>query len=276
MIFAGTGANAGDAATVADAPRAADLPSLRYQMPKRARKSIRRALRRGWCSCPPIYGGDLRARDGARVVSKEAGPKALTSRGEDVGLLVMSPFEYLLLFAAIILGLAITYLALSLHRLLGAGRRVRWDWLAPLAALVAFLKIVTQWWSWYGVEGLAGGLTFEMFVLVLVASVLLFLMAATALPDEAAAEVVDLRQHYSSVFRRFWLLFTAHWVLITGLGLWVQVAVGKAHLSLLSPVWLVLPVALSLVFIRARWWHTVALVAFACVYVPQLSGLKDM
>jgi riboflavin transporter FmnP len=117
----------------------------------------------------------------------------------------MSPFEYLLLFAAIILGLAIADLAMSIHRLLAAGARVSWDWLAPLAAFVVFLKIVTQWWTWYGASRIASGLTFEMFLAVLVASILLFLLTAVSLPDDFGERSIDLRDYYASVSRRFWL-----------------------------------------------------------------------
>src|SRR5437667_5006187 len=67
---------------------------------------------------------------------------ALEARG------AMNPFEYLLLFAAIVLGLAISDLAISLHRLLNAAGRVRWGLLSPLAGIIAFLKIITQWWTW--------------------------------------------------------------------------------------------------------------------------------
>jgi len=74
----------------------------------------------------------------------------------------MGPFEYLLILAVVVLGLALSDLAMSVHRLLAAGKRVRWDWLAPLAALVAFLKIVTQWWVWFGAAGIAAHLTFGM------------------------------------------------------------------------------------------------------------------
>ena len=38
----------------------------------------------------------------------------------------MGAFEYLLLFAAVILGLAISDLAISLHLLLNAGKKVKW------------------------------------------------------------------------------------------------------------------------------------------------------
>jgi hypothetical protein len=184
----------------------------------------------------------------------------------------VTPFEYLLLLAAIILGLAITDLAVSVHRLLAAGPRVRWDWLAPLAALVAFLKIVTQWWSWFDAQRIASGLTFEMFLTVLAAAVLLFLLAATALPDDFGEGQVDLRAHYATASRRYWLLFVAQWLLATAASLWAQVAVGKAHLDLVSPAWLVPLVAVSAAFTKNRWWHTAVLAGFIVVYIGQYLG----
>jgi hypothetical protein len=186
--------------------------------------------------------------------------------------IVVTPFEYLLLFAAVILGLAITDLAVSLHRLLSAGDRVRWDWLAPLAAIVAILKIVTQWWSWFGVGKLANGLTFEMFLLVLTSGILLFLLTATALPDDFGDKPVDLRAHYAATSRRYWILFLAQWLLATGVSIWAQVRIGGAHLNLLTPVWLIIPAALSLILIRNRWWHTIGLLGFIALYVSNYVG----
>ncbi|HEV2532664.1 hypothetical protein [Phenylobacterium sp.] len=185
----------------------------------------------------------------------------------------MGTFEYLLLFAAVILGLAISDLAISLHRLLGAGRRVKWDWLAPLAALVAFLKIVTQWWTWHAAEALARGLTFEMFVVELVGIVLLFLLAAAALPDEAPrGEPVDLAAHYAAVSRRYWILFLAHWLVLNGVNSWVQMQIEGARFSWFAPAYLLAPLALALIFIPNRWVHTVVLAGLVVVYVGQFFG----
>jgi len=184
----------------------------------------------------------------------------------------MGPLEYLLLFAAIILGLAVADLATSLHRLLSAGPRVRWDWLAPLAALVAFLKIVTLWWSWFGIGKLAQGLTWEMFLGFLAGTVLLFLLAAAALPEEVAEGPIDLRAHYATVQRRYWILFVCGWLLMNVLSLWAQVQILGAHLDLASPAYLVLPVVISLIFVRNRWWHTACLAGLCVVYFGQFFG----
>jgi hypothetical protein len=94
----------------------------------------------------------------------------------------------------IVLGVAVNDLAASLHRLLGGKI---WGVLAPLAAIVAFLKIVSQWWTWYSGARLASGLSFELFLGILTGSILLSLLAACSLPDEApAGEFIDLRDHY--------------------------------------------------------------------------------
>jgi len=185
----------------------------------------------------------------------------------------MNPFEYLLLFAAVVLGLAISDLAISLHRLLNAAGRVRWGLLTPLAAIIAFLKIITQWWTWYAAQSLARELSFEMFVGVMVGAVLLFLMAAAALPEVGEGEaIVDLPAYYGLVRRRFWLLFAAHWTVSTGVSLWAQVRIGGAHLDLRSPAFLLIPGAIALAFIKARWVHVVCMLFLIVLYLTQLAG----
>ena len=178
----------------------------------------------------------------------------------------MGTFEYLLLFAAVILGLAISDLAVSVHRLLNAADRVKWDALAVLAACLAFERIVTQWWTWYGADRLASGMTFGMFVGVLVSAMLLFLMAAAALPDEIGEGGIDLRAYYARVSRRYWLLFALQWVVLNTVSIWAQVSIGKAHLNFVTPLMLVLPAALLLAFIRTRWFQAVGLVGFLMLY----------
>jgi hypothetical protein len=182
----------------------------------------------------------------------------------------MTPFEYLLLFTLIVLGVAVNDLAGSLHRLLG--RKVRWGVLAPLAAVVAFLKIVSQWWTWYNGAGLANGLTFELFLGILTGSVLLSLLAACSLPDEMpAGEPIDLRAHYARVARQYWILFLLHWLVASGMSVLAEMTLsGRVDLG--KSTYLIPPLAVSLLLIRARWWHGVCLASFIVYYVTQLFG----
>jgi hypothetical protein len=184
----------------------------------------------------------------------------------------MAPFEYLLIFAAVILGLAVCELAIALNRLLAAWARIEWDWLAPLAALLCFLKIVVQWWTWQGAGPLAAGISFEMYIAVLASAALLFMLAAAALPGSGPDGGTDLRAHYESVRRRYWTLFTLHFLTAAGISIWLQMRVEHASLSLASPVYLIAPVGISLIFVRNRWWHTIALIGLCLVYFLAYFG----
>ena len=183
----------------------------------------------------------------------------------------MSAFEYLLLFAAVILGLAISDLAISLHRLLNAATRVRWDALPLLAAALAFERIVIQWWTWHGADRLAAGFTFGMFLVILINACLLFLMAAVALPDEVA-DGLDLRAYYARTYRRYWLLFGVQWLSLNLVSIWVQHVITHARISLLSPVWLIFPITLALAFIRNRIVQAGGLAGFLVFYTVAFFG----
>lgn len=185
----------------------------------------------------------------------------------------MRPLEYLLLFESIILGLAVGDLAKSLHRLLVAWERVKWDWLAPLAALMILLKIVNHWWRWFDLEPIANELTFEMFLGVLGATLLLYLISADTLPDEVPAGPIDLRAHYQRVSRRLWILFIAHGVMQVSVLLWAALRIEGLRPPAFSPDYLIVPAALSLLFVRARWWHAACLIALSAFYAGQFFGL---
>lgn len=185
----------------------------------------------------------------------------------------MSPFEYLLTFAAIVMGLAITDLAMGLSRLLHAGSRVTWGLLTPLAAIVVFLKIISQWWTWYAAQSMAQAASFEMFIVVMIGAVLLFLLAAALLPEaRAGADRIDLPAHFTYVQRRFWLLFVAHWVIMNGVSIWAEMQLQGARLDLMSPTYLMPIAALALAFIRLRWLQTVSMGALIVIYPLQFHG----
>jgi hypothetical protein len=169
------------------------------------------------------------------------------------------------MFASIILAMAVGDVITSLNRLLSAGARIRWDWLSPLAATLAFLKIVKQWWAWFGGASFAGGMTFGMFLGVLVSAVLLFLLAASALPD-SLDEGTDLRDYYHATARRFWLLFAAHVAVEFAIADWLQVSLLHARFTLNSPLYLLPLVGVALAIWRQRTLHTIGLLALIGLY----------
>lgn len=184
----------------------------------------------------------------------------------------MSAFEYTSVLASIIIGLALVDILVSLNRLIRAGGSVRWHWAAPLAALIVALTIIQVWWSTYSPQDTA--LTIGQFLPLLVELVLLFLLAAAALPDDIPAGGLDLKLYYDRNGPYFWSLFTA------ALGWLIVVAAARtlAEGESLSGLVLgrlddlaVLAVFASLIFVRRLWWHAIAFVVLAAGPVNWLS-----
>jgi hypothetical protein len=118
----------------------------------------------------------------------------------------MTVSEFVLAFVSIIIGLGVADLLVSFHHLLRAGRRVKWDWLAPSFAITMLLLMVVFWWwsfHWYGDVKSATALSFLPKFLFLCVS---FLMIAAALPDEIPEQGIDLREFYFASRIRLWSL----------------------------------------------------------------------
>ena len=118
----------------------------------------------------------------------------------------MEPAEYILALLAIISGLAISEMVVSLHRLLVHRRNVRWDWLTLVAAAFVFLLIVSSWGvSYRAFNDLPLGPWFWEFVLNLCQLIGIYLAARGILPDDIGpSEHVDLVAHYAFISRYVW------------------------------------------------------------------------
>lgn len=184
----------------------------------------------------------------------------------------MSAFEYTSVLASIIIGLALVDILISLNRLIRAGGSVRWHWAAPLATLLVVLTIIQIWWSIYSPQDVA--MTIGQFLPLLVELVILFLLAAAALPDDIPAGGLDLKLYYDRNGPYFWGLFTA------ALGWWIAINgaetlangenVGRLLEARLADL-AVLGVFASLMFVRGLWWHAIALLFLATGPIGWLS-----
>lgn len=117
----------------------------------------------------------------------------------------MSGGEYLLGLILIITGLAISDLVVSLHAALINRAKVKWDWLALLAAAYIFLMIVNSWgitFRSYGHDD--ANLPLWEFLELMGQIIPLYLAARAALPDDCSDET-DLAIHYAHVSRYFWV-----------------------------------------------------------------------
>ena len=100
----------------------------------------------------------------------------------------MSVADYVSVFSAIVIGIAVADLAASFHKLMRNRDRVRWDQLIFAAALQVLLNLIAAWWVtllWYG--GIKD-LKIASYLPDLAMLLILFLAAAAVLPDEVPAD----------------------------------------------------------------------------------------
>jgi hypothetical protein len=120
----------------------------------------------------------------------------------------MSIADFVLAFVGIIIGLGVADLLVSVHKLLRAGRRVKWHWATPvLAILMLLVTLVLWWWSfvWFSdIQSETIAAFFPRFGVLIAA----FLMMAAALPDDVPDSGIDLRQFYFSSRIHLWSLMS--------------------------------------------------------------------
>jgi hypothetical protein len=175
-------------------------------------------------------------------------------------------FEYAAIYFGIIVGLALANILFSVHKLIEAGARVRWGWMAPASAAYAATLTINEFWYVWARQQDMGHRTILTWYPIAVAFALLFLMCAAALPDDVAEGDVDLAHYYIENRKRFWGFSVAlhalnllSWAIkFAVLGATMQFARTHAGAMLLNAGELVL--SLTLVFTRAKWWHALVLV----------------
>ncbi|HTP77007.1 MAG TPA: hypothetical protein VMJ73_08490 [Rhizomicrobium sp.] len=187
----------------------------------------------------------------------------------------MSLFELVFGLSAVILGLALTQLVSSLHRLMLAGRRVRWAPEPLLLGCVVFVVIVVVWlFQWQDRHEVST--TVGMVVLQVLKMLAPFLAAAFVLPDKVPEEgEIDLLRHYDRT-RAY-----TYGALIVGLLLfWLYYLIQHAGVpdttpftwsgAILRGPWLYIAAYAALILVRARWFNISLLLAVLGLYGSQV------
>ena len=107
----------------------------------------------------------------------------------------MTPFEHLAVLISIVLGLGLTQLLMSAHRLVQARERVTFYWLPVAWAAILFVSLIEWWWASFGLRAQTVW-NFFYFLFILLSPVSLYLAAAFALPEIEPGTRYDLRAYY--------------------------------------------------------------------------------
>jgi hypothetical protein len=169
---------------------------------------------------------------------------------------------------SIVVGLGLTELLLSFHRLVRARRRVTWDALPLAWAALILIAAVNFWWGIRALMAQASGWLTGTFMLAMISPVFLFLASAAALPKVEAGASLDMKAAYADE-RSAFLLFLfgyqcGNWIIdfaVRGGPPEMIVAVSR------SIAGLALVVAL---LARSRRWDWVAFAIIAAAYAARL------
>lgn len=122
--------------------------------------------------------------------------------------------EYLIIFSAILVGLAVADLSLSLHRLLRQGRDIRWHPIVPIMGFIVLCLILNLWWGLYRGFSQTTEIAFVEFLPQVLMLLTLFLLAATVFPDEKLPKGASLKDFYLDSRVHFWGLFATYLALV--------------------------------------------------------------
>jgi hypothetical protein len=179
----------------------------------------------------------------------------------------MSVSEYVMAFVTIVLGLAVTDLLVSLHRLLRVWRRVQWDWLAPLFALLMLFAALIIWWLCFVRFRDLQSLSILEFLPRLAFLAINVLMIVSALPDEIPEQGVNLRQFYLESRLHIWSLVALGFVLSIAVNIIDQ---GATRFDSFGPYQnLSMSLLLSMLALSSRraWVHLISIVGIFGVQV---------
>lgn len=130
-----------------------------------------------------------------------------------------------LVFASIVLGVAVAFELNNLNHLLRA-KNVKWHWAQPLFALFVLLTIMSFWWM-LASNQIEGEITLAQFVPIMWVLVVLNLLAAASLPDDIPDAGVDLAEYYLENKRYLWGLYL---LILVPLGAnWIVVGVRRSR-----------------------------------------------
>ena len=183
----------------------------------------------------------------------------------------MTLFELFFGLSSVILGLALTNIVASLHRLSLAGRKVRW---APEPLLLTLLVVMIIVFIWLGqwFEREITEISAGQALLQVAKMMTLYFAAASCLPepDKLSDDGIDLYNYYD---RTRGLSFGA---LIVGLMLFqIYFATSGARISWVT-LWddgVLIAIYTSLIFIRSRWFNVLALVGVLGFFGISVIGL---
>ncbi len=116
---------------------------------------------------------------------------------------IISPFEYVTVLIAIILGMGITKVVSGLTSLVQHSERVKIYWPHLILIILIFILHIQEWWDTYNLLNYKWRL--PVFLFMTLYPVNLYVLARILFPSSFRTKVIDLKVFYYENFRRIYL-----------------------------------------------------------------------
>jgi hypothetical protein len=180
----------------------------------------------------------------------------------------MEFFNYVMVLASVIVGLAVTHLLQGVAKLIQHPDRQKLYWVHLLWVALMFLNALFLWWWEFELSGMKHW-TFELYLFVLSFSVVLYLICAVLMPSELG-DYASYRAYYFS--RRRWLFGLL--LLFSFMDLADSAIKGPAHLSQLGwPYYAVVGTRSALLLIAMKTRNSKFHAFVVLLFIAQLVAL---
>src|ERR1044072_4415648 len=107
----------------------------------------------------------------------------------------MDAFGYISVIFSVVIGLGLSHLQTGVVELFKARGRVRFYWVHLLLVALTFVGHIFLWWTMWNLR-LLRDWNFFLFLLILLAAVLLYAVAAFLIPKGEPGASLDLRKYF--------------------------------------------------------------------------------
>lgn len=180
----------------------------------------------------------------------------------------MSVFEYASTILSIVIGLGVVHLLGGVSDLIRFGRQLRIYWVLPGWIFVMLLVHIGWWYAvWTGMR--TEEISFWLFLLPFLVSMLLYTTARLLTPDFDPKDLPDLHQHFQEVRFAFFTLLTSMIVASMLFGIvWLPdlTAVGSVEWALSL---ILLGLCLSGALVQGDRFHASLVIVWAVIFLVQ-------
>ncbi len=116
---------------------------------------------------------------------------------------IISPFEYVTVLIAIILGMGLTKIVSGLASLVQNSEKVKVYWPHLILIVLVFILHIQEWWTTYDLINFKWRL--PVFLFKILYPVNLYVLARLLFPSSFRTKIIDLKEFYLSNYRRIYL-----------------------------------------------------------------------